>query len=513
MRRRWLLAGVLGGLLLLIGGVFIVAWWASPWLHDEIVDTLAARLDSEVTLDEFEMSFLPPTFAGRGLVIRYQGRTDIPPFITIRAFSGTTDLTGLLRRRARDVRLEGLEISVPPRRGDDLPDVDPGDAGAGEDHDEDRTYIDRLVSENARLSILSKDPAKKPKVFDIFTLEMRDVGLAVPAPFTASLTNPIPFGAVDTTGHFGPWRRDAPSLTPLDGEYAFTADLGTIKGIAGALGSKGSFGGVLERIDAKGTTTTPDFALPTLHAGAVPLETTFAAVIDGTSGDVFLTTVDARLGASAFTTSGAIVGVEGEDGKRVTLDVQGDDARIEDFMRLAVDAARPPLSGAMRFQARLEIGPGDADVVDKLWLTGTFSLEDAHFGSSVVQDKVDELSRRGQGTPGDETVDDVVSNMKGEFALKDGKMVIPLVTFGVTGAAVQMAGVYGLRDGTLAFRGDVKMDASMSEMVTGVKSWLLKPFDALFRSPHAGTRVAIKIEGTKDDPKFGVEVGRTLSGK
>jgi hypothetical protein len=49
--------------------------------------------------------------------------------------------------------------------------------------------------------------------------------------------------------------------------------------------------------------------------------------------------------------------------------------------------------------------------------------------------------------------------------------------------------------------------------VTGVKSWLLKPFDAVFRQPDAGTRVAIKVEGTKDDPKFGVEIGRTLSGK
>ena len=92
-------------------------------------------------------------------------------------------------------------------------------------------------------------------------------------------------------------------------------------------------------------------------------------------------------------------------------------------------------------------------------------------------------------------------------------MTIPLVTFGVTGAKVQMAGVYGLRGGTLDFRGDVRLDAPVSTMVTGVKSWLLKPFDSLFRKHGAGTRVAIQVEGTKDDPKFGVEIGRTLSGK
>ena len=511
MRRRWLLAAVLGGALLLIGAAAIVAWRASPWVQHRVVKAIAARLDSEVTLEFFEVSFLPrPAFVGRGLVIRYQGRTDIPPFIAIRTFSGTTDLTGMLQRRAREVRLEGLEISVPPRRGDDLPNVK---TGAASDSGKGRSFIDRLVSENARLSILSKDPEKKPKVFDIFTLEMRDVGLAAAAAFTASLTNPIPFGKVETTGHFGPWRRDAPSLTPLDGEYAFKADLGTIKGVAGMLDSVGSFAGVLERIEAQGSTKTPDFSLPSLHAGALPLETRYHAVIDGRGGDVFLTRVDARLGASAFTTSGAIAGVEGVKGKRVTLDVEGVGARIEDFMRLTVDTKRPPLIGAMRFQARLDLRPGDEDIVDRLRLDGGFSLEDAHFGSRVVQDKVDQLSRRGRGTPEDESVDDVVSDMRGKFALKDGMMTIPVITFRVTGAKVQMAGVYGLRGGTLNFRGDVRLDAQVSTMVTGVKSWLLKPFDSLFRKRGAGTRVAIKVEGTKDDPKFGVEFGRTLSGK
>jgi len=511
MSKRRRVVGVLGAATFLIVGAVIAAWRVSPWVRAHVVDVLAARFDSEVTLESLEVSFLPRlAFVGRGLVIRYQGRNDIPPFIVVREFSGTTDLTGALRRRAREVRLDGLEISVPPRRGDDLPDVKTGGA---RDSGEGRTFIDRLVSENARLSILSKDPEKNPKVFDIYTLEMRDVGLATPAAFTASLANPIPVGAVDTTGHFGPWRRDAPSLTPLDGEYAFTADLGTIKGVAGALDSTGSFAGVLERIEARGSTTTPDFSLPSVHAGVLPLETTFDAVIDGTSGDVFLTTVDARLGASAFTTSGAIVGVEGVKGKRVTLNVQGDDARVEDFMRLTVNAERPPLVGAIRFQARLDIRPGDGDIVDKLWLTGDFSLKDARFGNRVVQDKVDELSRRGLGTPEDESVDDVVSNMRGEFALRDGMMTLPLVTFGVTGATVQMAGVYGLRSGTLDFRGDVQLDAPVSQMVTGVKSWLLKPFDALFRKQGVGTRVAIKVEGTKDEPTFGVEIARTLSGK
>src|SRR3989304_2458037 len=90
--RRWLLAGVLGAALLLIGGAGIAAWRVSPW----------------------------------GPARPYPGPPDIPPFIAIREFSGTTDLTGMLRRRAREVRLEGLEISVPPRRGGGPPGLEIG---------------------------------------------------------------------------------------------------------------------------------------------------------------------------------------------------------------------------------------------------------------------------------------------------------------------------------------------------------------------------------------------------
>jgi hypothetical protein len=76
-----------------------------------------------------------------------------------------------------------------------------------------------------------------------------------------------------------------------------------------------------------------------------------------------------------------------------------------------------------------------------------------------------------------------------------------------------MAGVYGLRGGTLDFRGDLRLDAPLSMTVTGVKSWLLKPLDPLFRKGEVGTRVAIRVEGIKEDPRFSVEIGRTLRGQ
>jgi hypothetical protein len=235
-------------------------------------------------------------------------------------------------------------------------------------------------------------------------------------------------------------------------------------------------------------------------------------VVDGTNGDVYLTSVHALLGGSTFDVSGAIARDEDAGGRRVALDVSATGARVDDVLRLIVDA-EPVLVGTMELETRLEIAPGPDDVIDKLWADGRFALREARFRSRTVQDRIDELSRRAQGRPGDDTVDDVVSDMAGRFALKDALLTLPRVSFAVTGARVQMAGTYGLRSGELAFRGDVQMDAPASRMVTGVRSWFLRPFDPLLSKHGAGTWVAIRVDGHRSDPSFGVEVGRTLRGQ
>jgi hypothetical protein len=53
----------------------------------------------------------------------------------------------------------------------------------------------------------------------------------------------------------------------------------------------------------------------------------------------------------------------------------------------------------------------------------------------------------------------------------------------------------------------------MSETQTGFRHFLLKPFDGLFRKRGAGTRLAIRITGTVEQPKVALDVGRTLKGR
>jgi hypothetical protein len=62
-------------------------------------------------------------------------------------------------------------------------------------------------------------------------------------------------------------------------------------------------------------------------------------------------------------------------------------------------------------------------------------------------------------------------------------------------------------------KGVVLLNATVSNTMTGYKSWLLKPFDPLFKKNGAGTRLVITVAGSQDQPKVGLDIGRTLKGK
>ncbi len=528
-KRRWLI--VSGALLVALSGTLV--WMATrlePRMRAEVEQVLSRRLDSTVTLDALDLRLWPsPAVSGGGLAIRYQGRTDLPPFVAVQAFHGSISWSGLVRRRVSSIEVDGLEINIPPRRRAEMPslgggndnergsatndgrDNDNGERGNGRGSARDFS-IAALTTTNARLSILPREEGKDPRVFDIFSLRITDLSFDGPATFVASLTNPIPEGRIEAEGTLGPLGSE-PAALPVGGQFTFDANLGTIKGIDGALDATGRFEGPLDRIVAAGETKTPDFRIPKLRARALPLETTFRAVVDGTSGDVQLERVDVRLAESTFLASGSIVGTKGIKGKRVVLDVTADGAQMEDVMALTVRAQPAPMTGTLQLTTAFDLPQGDEDVIDKLKLAGKVTIRRARFTSDAVQDKVDDLSRRARGQPGNESVDNVASDIVTAFTLERGRLTLRNLNYRIQGATVAMQGTYALEPGTLDFNGTARLDATVSETQTGVRHFLLKPLDPLFRKQGAGTRVAIRISGTIDDPKFGLDLGRTIRGK
>ena len=135
------------------------------------------------------------------------------------------------------------------------------------------------------------------------------------------------------------------------------------------------------------------------------------------------------------------------------------------------------------------------------------------FTDDVIQDKVDELSRRAQGKPGDTSIGDVASKVATKFVLHKGVFTYSGLSFSVQGAAIKLDGTHSLKSKVVDLQGVALLNATVSQTQTGYKSWLLKPFDAVFKKDGAGTRLVITVQGTQDQPKIGLDFGKTLRGQ
>jgi hypothetical protein len=177
---------------------------------------------------------------------------------------------------------------------------------------------------------------------------------------------------------------------------------------------------------------------------------------------------------------------------------------------MAVNTPTPPMNGSLRLTTKFLLPPGENDVVERLRLNGRFNITRAKFANYDVQGKIVELSYRGRGKTEEQRTEPVASDFEGRFIFGNGRLELPDVTFGVPGAQVKLAGVYAVKRESLAFKGDLLLDAKVSQTVTGIKSLLLKVVDPLFRRKGGGSAIPIKIEGTREDPKFGLDMGRVF---
>jgi hypothetical protein len=483
---------------------------ATPRVRNAVVSALSERFDSEVVIQTLQVGIYPsPQLNGSGLAVRWNGRTDVPPLVRIGTFAASAGIYGLLGTpvRLKSVELDRLEIHV-PAGGVGSSEASPRSAAPARWHN--GLIVDEIVSHAARLEIASNKPGKLPRVFDIHDLHIQQFGQQDGAAFQAVLTNPTPQGRIETRGRFGPWAREEPRRTPLHGDYTFDdANLDTIKGIGGMLSSRGTYGGTLERIEVTGTTDTPDFSID-IAGRPVPLTTAFKAVVDGTNGDTWLESVDATLIESHIHARGEVVRAEDVKGRHIALDIVVDRARIEDLLALAMKGAKPPLTGPVAIKTKFFLPAGKDDVVRKLRLDGTFSLDKARFTNLDVQRRISTLSQRGQGDETPEEGESVVSKLQGRFALRNASLRFSDLTFAVPGAIVQLAGSYHLEAESLDFAGHLLLDASLRDTTSGFRAVLATLAQPFFRRPGGGTKLPIRVTGTRAKPLFGLDVKRAL---
>jgi hypothetical protein len=494
--------------LLILGIIALVAF--APLIRKEIRSRtesyLRARFQSDVQFSSFDIDVLPrPKITITGLQLRLKGRTDVPPLITIERVSFTANLPDVLRKRytIENVQLDGLQIRIPPKGSGARPRIQ------GTDVDLAKKYpilIKEIHASNGLISILRDDPKKPSRDFPIREVVVKDFSFDNAASFHAQLTNPVPLGQIDCTGTFGPWQADEPRHTPVDAKFTFNnANMGTIKGLEGTLNSAGRFSGPLDFLNVEGTTVTPDFALR-IAGHPVALHTDYTAIVDGTNGNVILKPVIAHFLHTTLIVNGEVADLTPEKGRTILLDVLSREARIEDLLYLTVKYDKPIMSGPAQLTAKLDIGEGNRDIMQRMTVDGQFGVADAHFTSPTIQEKIDSFSRRGQGRPEDKYIENVVSGLSGKFHMADSTINLSTLSFKVTGADVEVAGTYGLDSGQIDFHGHLLLDAKLSQTTTGAKSFLLKAVDPFFAGKHGGSSLPIKITGTKDHPQYGLDL-------
>jgi hypothetical protein len=512
---------------LLIGALIagdVLLHRAGPLLKEKVVDTLSTRFDSRVELDTFHVSVVRGfEVYGTGLKL-YPNHLQIDaPLIAVDRFSfHVLNWKQLFKAPMyiNRVVVSGLSIHMPPKdQRANMPHLSKNQE-PGEDQSSSglKVVVGEIVVDRADLVIENGKPGKIPLDFVIHRLQLHSVGAGRPMRFHATLVNPKPIGNIDSTGDFGPFDEHSPGDTPVDGNYTFRkADLNTIKGIGGMLASNGHYQGQLDHIEVDGETTTPNFSLDMANR-PVPLNTHFHAIVDGTNGDTYLQPVDAWLMQTHIVARGEVVRVAGVPGRDIRLDVTVGPGRIQDVLLLAVKSQPPLMNGQLQLHTKFNLPPGRDSVTERLQLQGNFGLDNVVFTSDSIQSKVDELSLRGQGKPKEAKnanaleaatvqpgAEGITSEMRGTFTFGNHKLTLSTLNYRVPGADIALTGAYDLSGQTLDFTGTARLKAHVSEMVTGWKSWLLKPVDPFFAKDGAGTQVPIKVGGTTAHPDIGLD--------
>ena len=70
---------------------------SNPYLRKKVVEALGEKFHANVELKDFHVYLFPGArIEGSGLTLRHEGRTDVPPLISIDEFSAQAGILGLL---------------------------------------------------------------------------------------------------------------------------------------------------------------------------------------------------------------------------------------------------------------------------------------------------------------------------------------------------------------------------------------------------------------------------------
>ena len=476
--------------LICAAAVFYVKFW--PFSREAVLQDLREATDSTVTAQSYHPTYFPPGCVLYGLEFHHAPNQF--KLIEIQKLRVQGSYLGILRRHVPRIVAEGAHVFIPP-------------LGTKESFSTQHstTVVDELVANGSFVEFEPKERHQTPLRFDVHEATFRGVRWGSAIDYHLKFRNPNPPGEISADGKFGPYSKDRPDQTPFSGSYTFEhADLSVYGGISGILSSQGNFRGTLKQLSVTGTTATPEFRVKD-SGNSFNLTTKFDAYVNGQDGDTFLKSVEAQFGHTTLMAQGSIAKTESGKGKFTKIQFSADHGRIEDVLGLFT-SARAPMSGEIVLRATAEFPPGDQPFLHKVQLGGSFDIAHGTFSNNKTQRGVDELSAGARGQNKDEP-EAVVSGLKGQVKLVEGLAHFSELSFSIPGAHADMRGTYGVSEPhRINLHGQMRVETRISKTTTGVKSFVLKIIDPIFKKKKKGEVVPVHILGTYDKPDFGLDL-------
>ena len=503
--RRWILVSV-AVLAVCVASCVILLALNWPFTQTAVTKALEDRFARNVTIRKFRVTYFPPGCVAEGIEFLHRKRKDLPPLITVQTLTIRASYSGLLRIHTlvNDVQVAGLHVLVPPKNPDSARQTFPlTNSTSGK-----TLTIGEITTDGAVLEFITEQPAEDRFTLRIDHLTLDHVGENDPVTFHARFNNTEPPGEIRSDGRFGPWNDDDPASTKLSGSFTYEhAKLGVFEGIAGTLSSQGKFGGTVGHIDAEGTLDVPDFKVSG-SAHEVHLTSKYNAVVDGTSGDTFLTRVESHFGRTTVISQGDVKSHPAQHGKTVMLTMSISQGRIEDLLRLFTGSAKPAETGDVRVQTKVELPPGPESFLRRLRLDGELGIGSGRFTDPKVREPVNRLAESARGETKDQQEVDaatVLSNLKGHFSATGGIAKLSQVSFTEPGTLAEIDGTYNLVNKKLNLRGVLHTSGKLADTTSGFKSVVLKALGPLIKRKSI-TVVPFVITGTSSNPSFALDL-------
>ena len=496
--QRRLILWIGAGIVAACCGILLAAYTFRPLLKSAIqaraVAMLRSEFASDVRFQQFDVSFSPRiNIVLRGVLI---GNDTAHPLIQVTTANAESNL--LAPWHIRMLVIDGLSLHIPTAG---LPAVAPAKPAW-------TVSIDEMKADHARVEVLPASSDTTPLHFALDNLRVKNFNPSHAAEFSAMVVSSNPSAAIQASGRLGPWNALQPSLTPLQGTFSLSrCDLATLPGLKGTLSSQGRFQGVLRRIEIAGDANAAQFGLSS-SGRSEPWHASFQAALDASDGSASIERMTGVLQTSTFTASGVAHEVQDDRRRDIALDFSVPQGRLEDIVPLAVKSAASPVSGEFHVQGKLEILPGEQDILNRLRLDAGFTAPNARFSSLDLRERLRTASRKAEGHPNDAAAGSSIASVQGHVRLDNGVARFSDLAFDLDGASARLNGSYQLANERLDLHGEVTIEAKLSQTATGAKAFFLKAAQPFFRSKSAGARIPIKVTGTRSDPQFAVDLAK-----